>query len=204
MNDRYRNKYRVPSARLPGWDYGRSGYYFITICTANREHLFGKIIGDKMVLSNIGIIVLQEWEKSFIIRGELYRDAFVIMPNHIHAILRIEKPEETDDGGGDCRDARPCVSTPCASTPCVSTTTTDDQTPRNGIAHRSPKSISSFVAGFKSAATKRINEFRHTPKLPVWQSRFHDHIIRDEKSYYRIKQYIVNNPALWQEDRYYA
>ena len=194
MNDKYRNKYRIPSARLPGWDYGWNGYYFITICTANREHLFGEIIRDEMILSDIGNIVLQEWDKSFEIRIELFCNAFVIMPNHIHAILRIEKPKTMDDGGSG-RDARPCVST--------TATATDNQTSPGGMAHRAPKSISSFVAGFKSAATKRINEFRDTPEAPVWQPRFHDHIIRDEKSYDKIWQYIVDNPVLWQEDRYY-
>jgi len=73
-----------------------------------------------------------------------------------------------------------------------------------GIAYRPPKSISSFVAGFKSAVTKRINEYRNTPKQPVWQERFHDHIIRNEEEYQRISDYIKNNPANWKDDKFYS
>ena len=73
-----------------------------------------------------------------------------------------------------------------------------------GIAYRSPKSISSFVAGFKSATTKRINEYRNTPKQPVWQERFHDHIIRNDIEYQRISEYIKNNPANWKDDKFYS
>lgn len=189
MDSKFRNKYRIGSARLTGWDYGQNGYYFVTICTANREHLFGAINRDEMILSAIGNIVLQEWKKSFEIRAELFCDAFVIMPNHIHAILRIEKPDKMDGDG-------------CPVETHGRASLQRNRSP-HGVARRSPKSVSSFVAGFKSAATKRINEFRNTPKLPVWQSRFHDHIIRDEKSYHLIRKYIINNPALWQEDRYY-
>jgi len=69
-----------------------------------------------------------------------------------------------------------------------------------GIAYRPPKSISSFMAGFKSAATKRINEFRKTPKVPVWQTRFHDHIIRNESDYNRIFNYIESNIKNWERD----
>jgi REP element-mobilizing transposase RayT len=67
---------------------------------------------------------------------------------------------------------------------------------------RSPKSISSFVAGFKSAATSRINQYRMTPKMPVWQTRFYDHIIRDEGEYQRIDHYIRNNPLNWKKDKF--
>jgi len=132
-----------------------------------------------MILSDIGNIVVAEWEKSFELRAELFCDAFVIMPNHIHAILRIEKPIEIDGDDARRRDARPCVST-------TTTTAADNQLTPGGVAYRAPKSISSFVVGFKSAATQRINAFRDRPGFPVWQPRFHDHIIRDEKSYDRI------------------
>src|SRR5690606_8950440 len=67
---------------------------------------------------------------------------------------------------------------------------------------RTPKSISSFVAGFKSSATKRINEYRNSPKMPVWQSRFHDHIIRNNGEYQRIYQYIDANIENWEKDKF--
>lgn len=104
------------------------------------------------------------------------------MPNHIHAILRIEYPVETH-GRASVRDSDMCTG--------------------NGVAFREPKSISSFVAGFKSAVTTRINTIRHTKGQPVWQERFHDHVIRDYEECRRIGAYIDSNIANWQEDRYF-
>jgi REP element-mobilizing transposase RayT len=175
--DKYKNKYRIPSARLPGWDYSANAEYFITICTANRECLYGSIENGEMSLSKFGEIVDVEWDKSFEIRKELFCEAFVIMPNHIHAILRIDNPEKTH-------------------------VETHEQPQKHGVAYRRPKSISSFVAGFKSAVTKQINEIRNTPKQPVWQTGLHDHIIRDDKGYNNIANYIANNPFKWDEDMY--
>ena len=180
---KFQNKYRIHSARASWWDYADPGLYFITICTANRACLFGEIIDQELYLSPYGIIVLEEWEKSFDIRAELYCDAWVIMPNHIHAILRIEQP--TDMDAYDL-DARPCVSMG-----------------GTGVAYRPPKSISSFVAGFKSAATKRINELRNSPRVAVWQTRFHDHIIRNEKAYHNIYNYIQTNIEQWEKDKFF-
>ena len=77
----------------------------------------------------------------------------------------------------------------------------DDASLRNGVAYRPPKSVSSFIAGVKSGITKQINQIRKTPGMPVLQSRFHDHIIRDENELFRIRQYIKNNPSNWECDK---
>ncbi len=108
--DRFQQKYRIPSARASCWNYANAGLYFITICTVRREQLFGKIKNRKMYLSPIGEIVQQEWDRSFEIRTELFHDAFVIMPNHIHAILRIENGL-TARRRTAVRLTGPCVST---------------------------------------------------------------------------------------------
>jgi len=79
----------------------------------------------------------------------------------------------------------------------------DAHTGNNGIAFREPKSISSFVAGFKSVATARINQLRNTEGQAVWQSRFHDHVIRDFEECRRIGAYIDSNIENWKGDRYY-
>jgi len=94
MSSKFQNKYRIPSARWQSWDYSSEGLYFITINAAHHECLFGTIIDKEMHLSVYGQIVAEEWNKSFEIRTGLFCDAFVIMPNHIHAILRIEYPVE--------------------------------------------------------------------------------------------------------------
>jgi len=184
--DKFKNKYRIPSARASWWNYARKGVYFITICTVGREHLFGEIINSQMVLSEIGKIVQQEWNKSFEIRAELFCDAFIIMPNHIHAIVRIDSPEVTH-GQSSRQDHAP----------------KRPLTKKHGVAYRPAKSISSFVAGFKAAAKIRINEYRNTPGQPVWQTRFHDHIIRNEVEYYQIKNYIETNPSTWENDKFF-
>jgi putative transposase len=185
--DKYQNKYRIPSTRAAWWNYAGNGVYFITICTAGREYYFGEIKNGVMILSVMGCIVQQEWDKSFEIRTELFCDTFVIMPNHIHAILRIEN---NDPNVGTHGRAPLPIPIP-----------TPQQPQSHGVAFRLPKSISSFVAGFKSVATKRINEFREMPKSPVWQSRFYDRIIRNDAEYNRIKKYILDNPQKWDKDK---
>ncbi len=95
--ERFQNKYRIQSHRMPKWDYSGNGIYFITLVTQNRECKLGQINNGNIILSDFGKIINDEWLKSFEIRDELYLDEYIIMPNHLHAIAR--------------RDARPCVST---------------------------------------------------------------------------------------------
>jgi len=182
----YKNKFRPESARLKGWDYSWPGYYFITICTKNSECCFGNVEDKQMKLNYLGEIAKQEWLKSSEIRKEIELDEFIVMPNHIHGIVII-----TDTIG---TDARPCVCTKDVETSEISGT---------GIAYRVPKSISSFIAGYKSTVTKQVNEIRKTPGMPLWQPRFHDRIIRDEVELYNVINYIKNNPAKWDEDEYF-
>ncbi|MFT3753854.1 MAG: hypothetical protein QM800_13575 [Paludibacter sp.] len=94
MAAKFQNKYRIPSARWQSWDYSSEGLYFITINTAHYACLFGNIVDKEMYLSEFGQIAAEEWDESFEIRKELFCDSFVIMPNHIHAILRIENPAD--------------------------------------------------------------------------------------------------------------
>ena len=108
--EKFKNKYRIPSARLQTWDYGWNGPYFVTICTQNRQHYFGDFANGEMQLSEMGVLAQKYWYEipkhfSFV---EL--DAFVVMPNHVHGIIIINKTEnERNDGKG--KDAINCVST---------------------------------------------------------------------------------------------
>ncbi len=181
---KFKNKYRIPSARAQWWNYANQGAYFITICTAGNKYLFGDIVNNEMLLSDIGIIVYQEWEKSFQIRSELFCDSFVIMPNHIHGIVRISKSEPDNTSA---LQRKISISSR-----------------KHGVAYRSPRSISSFAAGFKSSATKKINEYRNTPGQAVWQTRFHDHIIRNHDEYLSIRKYIETNIANWAYDSFFG
>lgn len=179
----YNGRYRIESARLKNWDYSSNGYYFITICTKYRKHLFGKKIKNIIQLSDIGKIVFNEWNESFAIRAELFCDCFVIMPNHIHGVVLINNSfVETNNSFVE-------THAPVETHAVLSL--------RGG---HIPKSISSFVAGFKSHATKKINEYCKTPGGLVWQPRFHDHVIRNNDELNRIRKYIKNNTYKWEND----
>ena len=138
MSEKFQNKYRISSSRLKNWDYSADAAYFITICAYKHECYFGAVTNGKMQLSEIGKIVKTEWEKSFEMRAELFCDVYVIMPNHIHAILIIDKNNLGD------------VETHGRASLHLNKNT--------GMEYRSPKSISSFVAGFKSSVTKQVRK----------------------------------------------
>src|SRR5262245_22938523 len=92
MPDKFKNRYRIPSARLANRDYSSNGAYFITICTANRKDYFGEIINGEMKLSRIGEYANKcriEIPNHF---PHFYLNEFIVMPNHIHGIVLIEKP----------------------------------------------------------------------------------------------------------------
>ena len=176
-------KHHRRSIRIPGYDYAQEGWYFITICTYQREKLFGEIINKNIKLNKYGKIVYDEWIKSSKIRHEIEINEFIIMPNHLHGIIKII--------GNNCgRGYRP-----------VAPTNTYGVIIPSGPY---PKSIGSLIAGFKSSATKQINIIRQTPGSRIWQRNYWEHIIRDEKDLNRIRQYIINNPLKWPEDKYFS
>ncbi len=190
----FRSKYRIESARLPQWDYSSPGWYFVTMCTHNRECMFGNIVEGKMRLNRYGIMVEQEWHKSFEIRHEMNRDEFVVMPNHFHGIIQISDSRNLGETHTRNDSFQTVETHGRASLPNIAKS-------QIGVAFRTQKSISSFMAGFKSAVTKRINESRKMPGVPIWQPRFHDHIIRNDRELFAIRRYIRNNPANWADDR---
>ncbi len=175
-------KHHRRSIRLKGYDYSQPGAYFVTICAWNRECLFGDVVDGEMRLNDFGLIVYEEWFHSSEMRQEiaLFPDEFIIMPNHIHGIIWIVETD-ADHVGAPGRAPLP--------------------SPSRAPFHRPPRSLGSFVAGFKSITTKRINALRGTPGAPVWQRNYYEHIIRDEKSLNRIRQYIAANPLRWHLDR---
>ena len=196
--EKFKEKYRIPSNRHPNWDYSLAGSYFITICTANREHYFGEIIDDEMELSEIGKVVLNEWMKTPELRPDMniILDEFCIMPNHFHAIIMIGgyRRDATHR-----RDAMHCVSTTITPTPTTTPTIDIKQKTPNKFGPQS-KNLGAVVRGFKSAVKKyaTMNNINFT-----WQPRYHDRIIRNENEFYRIKNYIYNNPKNWNNDEFF-
>ncbi len=104
-NDKYQNRYRIPSTRLQNWDYGWKAIYFVTICTKNRRHFFGEITNGKMHLSPVGAIADVLWHELTNHFDNIELDAFVVMPNHIHGIIAINNVGNgnggIDNGDGD-------------------------------------------------------------------------------------------------------
>jgi len=203
---KFSNKYRIESQRMPEWDYSGNGYYFITMMIDGRECILGKIANDEMIFSDFGKIANDEWYKSFEIRNELVLDEYTFMPNHLHAIIIIDKSYCTSSGDRNgCRHVHGHVQThDRASLQAVSA-----QSHPSPKLHRKPKSLSSFIAGYKSAVTTKIDDFIDLNNLPIakynrnnklWQINYHDHIIRDIDEYWSIKNYIRNNPKNWDKD----
>ena len=224
--DKFRNKYRIQSHRMPNWDYAGSGYYFITIVTQNRECNLGNIVNTSMILSDFGKIVENEWYKSFEIRSELFLDEFILMPNHLHAIIILEKiknEKTTNMNGlhgthGTGTHGTHVVEThgrASLQSPEQSIKPSTEQSIKQStepIFIRKPKSISSFIAGFKSAIYSKIDDYIDENNLNIpkynrnnhfFQPNYHDHIIRNNAEYKRIKKYIINNPLNWDKDKFY-
>ena len=85
----YQEKYKIKSIRLQNWDYSWPGYYFITICTKDKQCYFGDVIDDKMILNELGYIVKQCWRDLPNYYNNCKLDSFIIMPNHVHGIIQI-------------------------------------------------------------------------------------------------------------------
>jgi REP element-mobilizing transposase RayT len=204
------------SIRLKDYDYSQNGYYFVTICTKNKECLFGEIkprrgvlqyaqsqsqyaqaqyVQHAQALNDYGQIARNELKKTSEIRKNMEIDCYVVMPNHIHAILVIE--------GGRTHDQTYdraygwvhgwAYGWAYSNTPL-----------RGKIKFKSPSNnLGAMIRGYKSTVTKKINELRDTPKQSVWQRNYYEHIIRSEKSLNIIREYIINNPVKWREDMFF-
>ena len=169
------------SPRLQGYDYSQDGAYFVTICTKNMHCLFGKVINDRMSLNQYGKIAHLCWLN---IPGHFQHiklDHFIVMPNHIHGIIILDK--------GDVRTRH-------ASS--VQSSTSKISSNPKGV---ESGSLGAIIGSYKSAVTKQIHAL--APNLSVWHGRYHDHIIRSESSLNYIRRYIIYNPELWNKDRYY-
>jgi REP element-mobilizing transposase RayT len=167
--DKFNGKYRINSARWAGWDYGRNAAYFVTICTANRSLDFGKINDGVMVFNPLGQMAHNCWQEIPRHFPFVLLDVFIVMPNHIHGILVINKPDDR-------------------------ISLTGNQPGRFGP---QSQNLASIVRGYKIGVTK----FARQNGIPfTWQSRYHDHVIRNPSEHERIRRYIIQNPLKWAED----
>lgn len=208
------------SIRLKGYDYSQAGLYFITICSQNRICRFGEIVTATMILNHAGKMVDDEWLALVDRFPNIVLHEYIIMPNHFHCILEIVGvplvgTQNATGRNGDITTGRPQGYAPTDDTETTTGIPNDDGAPKN-------KTIGDMMDAFKSITTvKYIRGVRANPcgcptdikcmcggwkpfDGKIWQRDYYEHIIRDEESYYRISEYIKNNPAKWKDDQFYT
>jgi REP element-mobilizing transposase RayT len=165
------------SIRLRGYDYSQAGAYFVTVCVQGREPLFGDVVDGEMRLNDAGQMVAQCWQELPAHFPHLELDEFVVMPNHMHGIIIVGAPFMAPYGS--------CAMNLGAINP--------------GAINRAPTGLGEIVRSFKAVATRRIRQAGVSAF--AWQRNYYEHIIRDEESLNRIREYIANNPLQWAFDR---
>jgi len=180
MAEKFQNKYRIASARLQTWDYGWNAAYFVTICTKNKECFFGNITDGKMHLSETGNIAQKFWIEipnhfPFARLGE-----FIIMPDHMHGIIIIDKIDDRQIAPENIQNFE------------------NPMPPKSKSGGKNeqwkPGTLGVIINQYKRICT--INA-RKTHRNFAWQPRFHDIIIRNDRAFKTISNYIINNPNKW-------
>ena len=164
------------SIRLKGYDYSQAGTYFVTLCTRNRECLFGGIVNGEMRLNDAGEIVAHEWIKTAEICDAIELDEWVVMPNHFHGIFILSAAV------GAIHES------PLHMT----------------VTQRRNMAVPKIIGRFKMLSAKRINELRQTPGEKLWQRNYWEHVVRNEPELNRLREYIHSNPARWTWDTLYG
>ena len=188
------------SIRLKGYDYSKAGMYFVTICCQNRQCIFGEIENGEMALNNFGKIASDEWVKLSEQYPNVLLDVFQIMPNHIHGIITLGDVGATLavalNENAIAQNNIAGTNQWAGASPAP---TRDVQTTKN--------TIGNIVGAYKSlVANKCLEIFKSKNEYmgKLWQRNYWEHIIRDEESYQRIANYIINNPINWKNDKFFA
>ncbi len=167
------------SIRLQGFDYGAAGACFVTICSFQRECLLGRITDEVLIPSEAGAIIDRWWQAIPEKYPLVELDEFIIMPNHLHAIILVgagsPRPILTDGGhqggtnqGGETPPLRP--------------------------------TLGQVVGYFKYQSTKAVNLVRGNRGIPIWQRNYYERVIRNDAEMNRARRYIVENPLKWATD----
>jgi putative transposase len=160
------------SIRLRGYDYAQPGAYFVTLCVHGQELIFGDISNGQLRMSRYGKIVQACWDNLPHHYAHVELDAFVMMPNHVHGIIRL-----TDIVGAGLKPV-----------------------PTNDPASTKRHGLPEIVRAFKTFSARRINNMRGAAGAPVWQRNYYEHIVRNDDELGRIREYVVNNPLGWERD----
>jgi putative transposase len=171
--------------RLKAYDYNQQGAYFVTLCTQNRECLFGEVMDNVMVLNEAGRMVEAIWNDLSTHYPSITLDAFIIMPNHVHGVININTVDTDTINQNE----------PCEGDALVASRLYDGGTPQG-------RPLPVIMDRFKSTTTveyiRRVKRHAWPPfDRKLWQRGYHDHIVRNEADLNRIREYIQNNPAQW-------
>ena len=224
MIEKFDRRYRIGSTRLSKWDYEWNASYFITICTEEKIPYFGSVHNQQFIANSIGEIALQRWLEMPSHYPFVELDSFVVMPNHVHGIVKINNGWDKNGDNLQVKDIHPCgnlhqckdanqrrganqrrdainrVST--ASTQSSPSSSTTKEHGGGITGHHNPmlhNNLSRVIRWYKGRVTY---ECRKIGIEFCWQERFHEHIIRNKESYQKIKTYIINNPANWEDDKF--
>lgn len=224
ISDRRYHGYCSDTLRLDEWDYRRSAWYFVTICTTDRRPYFGTVRNGIVGLSPAGCIAAQEWRRTPEVRPYVRLEAWIVMPNHMHGLIGIttDSPAHDDITGTDTseRDGSNATgdvgnpdgvdaswhsgsnsSDPANVDASRRDASTDKNQPESTNKFRlRAHSLGAIVGQYKSGCTKRI---RATCRPDFgWQSRYYDRIVRNRREWTAIRRYIHHNPTNWTDDRH--
>jgi REP element-mobilizing transposase RayT len=170
------------SIRLRGYDYAACGAYFVTLCTQGRVALLGEVLAGEVVLNPLGRIVRDTWDALPVHYPHVALDAFVVMPNHVHAIIVLTDIAVVGAG-----------LKPAPTEPAVVRAGFKPAPTRHGLPE--------ILRAFKTFSARKINALRGAPGTAVWQRNYYERIIRDDRELWAIQEYIANNPIQWMIDR---
>ena len=195
MASRFRNKYRIETTRLNGFDYAKPGNYFITICTKDRKPLFGEITDGKIKLSEAGKIVSECWSDLPNHYPNVILDEFIVMPNHIHGIIIIRKGLENNSKHGLSEFVRAFKSFSSRRiNELRKSNIVDIDVVETGLRPVSTFPNGTTPNGTSSNGTTPTGTTPTTGTSNIWQPRFYDRIIRTDNELTRIRLYIKKNP----------
>jgi len=193
----FKNKYHIESNRAQFWNYSSPGSYFITVNVHDRKNILGKIENKKMILSDAGKIVSEHFIKIPTYHKRIVLDEWIVMPDHFHCII-VLRQYGFDNGVsdiGDYDDRHGGVGG--GEKPTHELVLPQDQYRRQ----RQKMLIPKIIGKLQMQTSKQINIINNTPGTKNWQNDYYDHIIRNDREFQRIKNYIRNNPANWNKKK---
>lgn len=199
------HKHHRRSIRLEGYDYAQEGLYFITICSQDRAHLFGHIDNAEMILNAYGKIAHTEWQNTEQIRNNCRIREFIIMPNHIHGIIEILFKKEAENEIGKFQSPSQTIGSIIRGFKIATIKKIKDLILKEEFNPNSEGINPNNLREFNSNNPDEL-QFAPTEKIKsldfkIWQRNYYEHIIRNEKAYQRISNYIKTNPINWEKDR---